>query len=85
NSRVNDRIIELISIKYGVNRRWLETGEGNMFDKVPPDSELEQMTTIFKELTPNYRGLVLNIIGQLLKLQKKPDPEAQTAKDGDPD
>jgi transcriptional regulator with XRE-family HTH domain len=85
NSRANDRIIELISTKYGVNRRWLETGEGNMFDKAPPDSELEQMTTIFKELNADYRALVLNIIAQLLKLQKKPDIEAQTTKDGTAD
>jgi transcriptional regulator with XRE-family HTH domain len=71
NKRANDRIIELISTKYGVNRRWLETGEGKMFDKAPPDKDLEQMITIFRELEPGYKSLVLNIINQLLKLQKK--------------
>jgi transcriptional regulator with XRE-family HTH domain len=71
NKKANDRIIELISTKYGVNRHWLETGEGNMFDKTPPDRDMEQMITIFRELQPGYKGLVLNIIGQLLKLQKE--------------
>ena len=35
NCRANDRIIELISTKYGVSRRWLESGEGDMFDNKP--------------------------------------------------
>jgi transcriptional regulator with XRE-family HTH domain len=70
NKKANDRIVELVSTKYGVNRHWLETGEGEMFDKTPPDADLVEMVTIFKELNPGYKDLILNIIGQLLKLQK---------------
>lgn len=69
NVKANDRIIELISSKYGASRHWLETGEGGMFDDPPLDMELERMTAVFKELSPDYKKLVLNIIGQLLKLQ----------------
>jgi transcriptional regulator with XRE-family HTH domain len=70
-SKANDRIIELVVSKYGVSRRWLETGEGEMFDK-RPDEKLEEMMIVFRDLVPQYRELVLTIIGQLLKIQKKP-------------
>jgi transcriptional regulator with XRE-family HTH domain len=70
NFRVNNRIIELIASKYGVSRRWLETGEGEMFDK-KPDEKLEQMIITFRELNPSFKDFVLHFIGQLLKLQKK--------------
>jgi transcriptional regulator with XRE-family HTH domain len=70
NRKANDRIIELISTTYGVNRQWLETGEGEMFDQ-KPDEKLEQMIITFRELNPNFKEFVLHFIDQLLKLQKK--------------
>jgi transcriptional regulator with XRE-family HTH domain len=69
NFKANDRIIELISTKYGVSRQWLETGEGEMFDR-KPDEKLEQMIITFRELNPNFKEFVLHFIDQLLKLQK---------------
>jgi transcriptional regulator with XRE-family HTH domain len=69
NRRANDRIIELISTKYGVNRQWLESGEGEMFDR-RPDEKLEQMIITFRELNPNFKEFVLHFIDRLLKLQK---------------
>jgi transcriptional regulator with XRE-family HTH domain len=70
NFKVNNRIIELIVSKYGVSRHWLETGEGEMFDK-KPDEKLEQMIITFRELNPSFKDFVLHFIDQLLKLQKK--------------
>jgi transcriptional regulator with XRE-family HTH domain len=77
NRKANDRILELIVSKYGVNRRWLESGEGEMFDQ-RPDEKLEEMNIVFRELEPQYRELVLTIIGQLLKIQKKSEEKSGT-------
>ncbi|GHV03266.1 hypothetical protein FACS189485_05980 [Spirochaetia bacterium] len=79
NRKANDRIIELISTKYGVSRRWLESGEGEMFDN-KPDEKLEQMIITFRELNPDYKDFVLHFIDQLLKLQPK-GPRPETKKD----
>jgi transcriptional regulator with XRE-family HTH domain len=72
NFKANNRIIELIASKYGVSRRWLETGQGEMFDK-KPDEKMEQMIITFRELNPSFKDFVLHFIDQLLKLQKKND------------
>jgi hypothetical protein len=70
NRKANDRIIELIAGKYGVNRQWLETGEGKMFEAPPPDKDLEQMITIYHGLKPQFKEFGLLFLKQLLKLQE---------------
>jgi transcriptional regulator with XRE-family HTH domain len=74
NYKANDRIIELIVSKYGVNRRWLETGEGEMFDKTP-DRQLEQMISLFHELNPHFQDFLFDFMGDLIKLQNTQAPE----------
>jgi transcriptional regulator with XRE-family HTH domain len=76
NRKANNRIIELISSKYGVNRRWLETGEGEMFAEPPPDAGLEQILVTFKELKPVYKDFLLGFLKQLRKLQET-NPETK--------
>jgi transcriptional regulator with XRE-family HTH domain len=68
NRPVNERIIELVSVKYGVNRRWLETGEGTMFDK-EPDQKLMQMVGLFGELNGHFQDFLLSLMSKLIKLQ----------------
>jgi hypothetical protein len=67
-NEVNERIIELVSSIYGVNKVWLRTGKGQMFDK-KVDSQLEEMTILFNQLNPHFKGYVLTQIKQLIKLQ----------------
>jgi transcriptional regulator with XRE-family HTH domain len=67
-NEVNERIIELVSSIYGVNKVWLRTGKGQMFDK-KIDSQLEEMTVLFNQLNPHFKGYVLAQIKQLVKLQ----------------
>jgi transcriptional regulator with XRE-family HTH domain len=67
-SEVNERVIELVSSVYGVNKVWLRTGKGQMFDK-KIDNQLEQMTVLFNQLNPHFKGYVLAQIKQLIKLQ----------------
>ncbi|MDR2479993.1 MAG: helix-turn-helix domain-containing protein, partial [Treponema sp.] len=55
--RVNDRIIHLISLTFGVNEKWLKTGEGEMFYKTPGE-KLRRMVSLFNELPPKFQDYV---------------------------
>jgi transcriptional regulator with XRE-family HTH domain len=73
-NEVNERIIELVSSIYGVNKVWLRTGKGRMFDK-KIDTQLEEMTILFNQLNPHFKGYVLTQIKQLVKLQNIKEKE----------
>ncbi|MCL2800465.1 MAG: helix-turn-helix domain-containing protein [Treponema sp.] len=62
--RVNDRIIHLISLTFGVNENWLKTGEGDMFYKTPSE-KLQRMISLFNELPPKFQDYVMLQIEQL--------------------
>ncbi|GHV77929.1 hypothetical protein AGMMS49942_27500 [Spirochaetia bacterium] len=66
----NSRIIELISTKYKVNKDWLKTGKGEMFGGDPPDTELNQLIEIYRELDPLFKKYISLQIKQLLEVQK---------------
>jgi len=71
---VNDRIIELASSVYGINKDWLTTGKGKMFiagKKI--DNRLDEMTILFNQLNPHFKGYVLTQIKNLIKLQNVKD------------
>jgi hypothetical protein len=53
---------------------WLRTGKGQMFDK-KIDNQLEEMTILFNQLNPHFKGYVLGQIKQLVKLQNIKDTE----------
>jgi transcriptional regulator with XRE-family HTH domain len=67
-NEVNERVVELVSSIYGVNKVWLRTGKGQMFDK-KIDNQLEEMTVLFNQLNTHFKGYVLTQIKQLIKLQ----------------
>ena len=69
--KANERIYELISDKYNVNKDWLLTGKGEMFSGPAPDIELEQLIEIYKELDPLFREYITLQIKQLLSVQKR--------------
>jgi transcriptional regulator with XRE-family HTH domain len=69
--KANERIYELISTKYNVNKDWLLTGKGEMFSGPTPDVELEQLIEIYKELDPLFREYIMLQIKQLLNVQKR--------------
>jgi transcriptional regulator with XRE-family HTH domain len=68
--KVNDRLIQLIASSFGVNKRWLLTGEGAMFISTP-DQKLERITGLFKELTPQFQDHALKQIDLLIELQNQ--------------
>jgi transcriptional regulator with XRE-family HTH domain len=65
--RVNDRIIHLISLTFGVNEKWLKTGEGEMFFNTPGE-KLQRMASLFSELPPRFQDYAMQQIEQLLKI-----------------
>ena len=69
--KANERIYELISTKYNVNKEWLLTGKGEMFSGPAPDLELEQLIEIYKELDPLFREYIMLQIKQLLDVQNR--------------
>jgi transcriptional regulator with XRE-family HTH domain len=67
----NERVYELISNKYNVNKEWLITGNGDMFSASPPDAELDQLMGIIKELDPLFRKYIIRQIKLFADLHKK--------------
>jgi len=65
--RVNDRIIHLISLTFGVNEKWLKTGDGDMFFKTPGE-KLQRMVSLFNELPPRFQDYAMQQIEQLLNV-----------------
>jgi transcriptional regulator with XRE-family HTH domain len=66
--RVNDRIIKLIAMTFGVNEKWLKTGEGAMFDGAD-DFRLQQVVASFKKLDAPFQEYVIKQLDLLLDLQ----------------
>ncbi|GHT54873.1 hypothetical protein FACS1894109_00320 [Spirochaetia bacterium] len=66
--RINDRILKIISMTFGVNETWLKTGTGSMFDQVE-DFKLTQVVSIFKTLDPSFQDYVIKQLNILLELQ----------------
>ena len=68
---VNDRIIQLICSKFNVNKDWIKTGKGNMFDVEKPDIKLERLIEIYKQLDKTLQDYLLEQSESLLKLHNK--------------
>jgi transcriptional regulator with XRE-family HTH domain len=75
----NERIYELISNKYHVNKDWLITGRGEMFSEAPPDVELAQLMDIIRELDPLFRDCVIQQIKLMANLHRKSKEQGQEA------
>ncbi len=66
-----ERFLQHVCQLYGVNKRWLETGQGEMFETIPPDDKLIEAMTIFKSLRPEFQDYALEQIRKLAELQEK--------------
>jgi len=65
---VNNRLIHLISSAFSVNKHWLLTGEGRMFNDTS-EERMERMASLFSELYPEFQDFVLRQIDELVELQ----------------
>ena len=69
--KIKDTVLDSISKVYNINKEWLATGKGKMFDKEPPDVKLEELIGIFKRLNGHFQGYILDQVRLLEKAQKK--------------
>jgi transcriptional regulator with XRE-family HTH domain len=68
--KVNDRLISLLVMTYGVNEEWLRTGNGNMFNK-EIDPKTERILRNFKKLDGLLQDYVLKQIDLAVEYQEK--------------
>ena len=75
NREASDRIIQLISSRFNVNKKWILTGEGAMFDSPPPDIRLEKILEIYNTIDVTLKDCLLEQSKLLLKIyrEKKTD------------
>jgi len=71
NRNVNDRTVQLIATEFKVNKEWLLSGRGDVFNSPPPDLQLENLIDIFKQLDKPLRDYLINQSKGLLKLQQE--------------
>ena len=74
---VNNRVIQLVSSQFNVNKDWIKTGKGEMFAAPPPDIKLEQLTEIFLDLDDMLQDYLLLQSQELLKIQKEKITKSQ--------
>ena len=67
---VNNRIIKLVSLNFGINEWWLKTGKGKML-KNSEDEMRQKIEILFDKLCPDFQEYVLQHLDLLLELQKK--------------
>jgi hypothetical protein len=68
--QANNRIIDLVATRYGVNKDWILTGKGDMFD-TRPNVKLQELIDIFNELDDVFQDYILTQIKEILKVQKR--------------
>jgi transcriptional regulator with XRE-family HTH domain len=73
---VNDRLITLFSVTYGINEAWLRTGTGGMFQH-PGDHKLERVIRNFKQLDDLLQDYVLKQLDLLLEYKQQKDDLTQ--------
>lgn len=56
---VSDRVVEIICLKYGINEKWLRTGEGEMHQYSDTD-DYSEITTIIGERDPKARQAIID-------------------------
>ncbi|MDR2661371.1 MAG: helix-turn-helix domain-containing protein [Treponema sp.] len=63
--KVNDRLVKMICLSYGVSEEWLKTGKGGMFD-ASKDPRLERIIRNFNKMTPQLQDYVMEYIDWLV-------------------
>jgi len=66
----NDRIIQLISSRFNVNKEWILTGKGEMFSSPPPDIRLERILEIYNMVDETLKDCLLEQSKILLKIYR---------------
>ncbi|GHV60680.1 hypothetical protein AGMMS49587_02820 [Spirochaetia bacterium] len=68
--KVNDRLIKMICLTYGVNEIWLKTGAGEMFD-LRNDAKLERIIRNFNKMDDLLQDYVMKYLDWLVEYYEK--------------
>jgi transcriptional regulator with XRE-family HTH domain len=68
--KVNDRLIKMISLTYGVSENWLRAEEGPMFD-TEKDPKLERIIRNFNKMDPLLQDYVMKYLDWLVEYYEK--------------
>jgi transcriptional regulator with XRE-family HTH domain len=68
--KLNDRLIKMICMTYGVSENWLRTGEGAMFD-TKKDPKLERIIRNFNKMDPLLQDYVMKYLDWLVEYYAK--------------
>jgi transcriptional regulator with XRE-family HTH domain len=68
---VSERIIQLVSSQFNVNKEWLKFEKGEMFSSSPPDVKLDRLIEIYTNLDEQLQDYLLLQSDILLKIQKE--------------
>ena len=71
NKKLNDRIIALICSQYGVRKKYLVEGEGEMFSETLPDIQLERLLEIFNDLEKPFKEYIILQVEKLTEAIEK--------------
>jgi transcriptional regulator with XRE-family HTH domain len=71
NRKVNDRIIALICSQYGVNKKYLIEGIGDMFSEDLPDIHLAQLLEMYDKLEKPLQECVVSQVRLLVEAWEK--------------
>ena len=70
NREPTDRIIQLITSRFNVNKDWILNGNGDMFSSPPPDVRLEKILEIYNTIDINLKDCLLEQSKILLKIYR---------------
>jgi|GEM_PF-291083 len=62
--KINDRLVKMICLTYGVSETWLKTGAGEMFD-LGKDPRLERIIRNFNKMDPPLQDYVMDYLDWL--------------------
>jgi transcriptional regulator with XRE-family HTH domain len=66
--KVNDRVIRLISMEFGISEHWIRTGIGEMYSETE-NINIAKIVSLYKSLTPKYQECALSQMNALADLQ----------------
>jgi len=64
------RLIQLISSRFNVSKKWVLKGEGEMFSSPPPDIRLEKILEIYNTIDGTLKDCLLEQSKILLKIYR---------------
>jgi transcriptional regulator with XRE-family HTH domain len=67
---ITDRILQLISSRFNINKEWIIKGEGEIFNAPPPDLKLERLLEIYNTLDGLMKDCLLEQSDILLKIYR---------------